>query len=193
MSETQIVKELSSLGVKLPENPYDKDQQMEHLRKIENLFSINIPHDYAEFLLHYNQVIFENYITIPSNILPELGGHILEELYGLDFLSYHMNRYSDRIPGSFIPIGECAGGDLVLIGIKENSDGKVFIWDHENELQARLMLGEKVEKDLNSYRENLHLISQTFVEFLSILEIDDDDDIELDDVEIWLDDDLLDD
>ncbi|KGX91258.1 SMI1/KNR4 family protein [Pontibacillus marinus] len=193
MSETPIINELSNLGVSISEKPFDKDQQMEHLRKIENLFSISIPDDYKEFLLLYNQVLFENYITISPKVLPELGGHILEELYGLDCLSYHMNRYSDRIPSSFIPIGECVGGDLVLIGIKEDSDGKVFIWDHENELQARLMLGEKVEADLNSYKENLHLISQTFVEFLSILEIDDNDDLELDGVEIWLDDDLLDD
>jgi len=145
----------------------------------------------------YFIMIFENYVTIPSKKSPELGGHIVEELYGItcdEGLSYYVESYSDRIPDSLIPIGDCTGGDLVLIGVKGSFDGKVFIWDHENELQARLMSGEKVEKNLNSYWGNLHLISQTFVEFLGILEVEDDnDDVDLDDVEIWLDDDLLDD
>jgi len=94
-----------------------------------------------------------------------------------------------------IPIGESPGGNLICLGVKESIISKVYLWNHENEREAKIMVGiEDASDDINSYWENIHLVSKTFLGFLSGLElINETDKIDVDDVELWLDDDLLDD
>jgi len=102
------------------------------------------------------------------------------------------------MPDCLIPIGKCPGGNLICIGVKEPVLGKVFFWYHENEALAKLMINNNPPKDINLYWDNLFLVSNTFIDFLRLLSINDKDNKEdevydVQDIELLLDDDLLND
>ena len=87
-------------------------------------------------------------------------------------LQEQMECYYKRMPESFIPVGECQGGDLICLGIKEPYLGKIYLWDHENELEGRLMVGENVyTEDINNYLDNLYFVSETLLDFIEGLQI----------------------
>jgi len=72
--------------------------------------------------------------------------------------------------------------------------GFVYLWNHEEELEAIKMITNS-EEDINNYFHNLELLNNSFMDFLNSLQInknnEEENSIDLDDVEIWLDDDLL--
>ncbi|EAB5656919.1 SMI1/KNR4 family protein, partial [Salmonella enterica subsp. enterica] len=49
-----------------------------------------------------------------------------------NLLKYY-NNYKDRIPSGFIPIAHDAGGNLIIMGLKDN-ENKIYFWDHEIEV-----------------------------------------------------------
>lgn len=198
-----IIKALLNLEVKPPDTLPDKMKNKE-LKFIEEKYKILIPNEYKEFLLNYNEVFFENEVKFKLIELSPWatleGTQIFDGFYALNSqnsISEQIDCYANRMPSSLIPIGECPGGNLICIGVKESAFGKIYFWDHENELEAKLMIGaETSTNNINLYWENLYLISETFIDFLSRLEINQrnskDEDNNVDDVELWLDDDLLD-
>jgi len=67
---------------------------------------------------------------------------------------------------------------------------------HENEYNAMLMIREaSTRRNINLYWDNLYLVADTFISFLDNLKINQDnfEEEDIENVEIWLDDDLLDD
>lgn len=177
----------------------------EQLVGIEEKYNIVFPRSYREFLKNYNGVFFEREICFtpiedPPNLTMERK-HYLDVLFGLisendeNSLDQQINDYSNRMPNNLIPIGECPGGDLICIGLKGIISGMIYFWDHENEPQAKIMTEEEFTQNMDSYWENLYLVSETFVDFIQKLEIEDDDieNDDMEDVDLWLDDDLLDD
>ena len=96
------------------------------------------------------------------------------------------------MPNSIIPIAECPGGNQLCIGIGEQNNGNVYFWDHENELEAKRMLGIDRFSEINNYWDNIFLVAQSFYDFIMCLEVMEDLESNDDDlVEIWLSDDLL--
>ena len=60
------------------------------------------------------------------------------------------------------------------MGIRGDREGKIFFWDHENEITARVMLGEKEYESVSvdDYWENVSLIAESFFDFIKSLELE---------------------
>lgn len=176
----------------------DSDSYKEKLNIIQGIekeYNIKLPESYKCFLLLCNNAFFSN------EVIFKIGNseNILNEIYSLtdnENLIEQIETFIFRMPEAIIPIGESPNGDQICIGVKEDKNGKIYLWEHENELEARKMIGEiNSDTDINSYYENLILINNSFLDFLNSLKIngkiDEGEDFEA--VEIWLDDDLLND
>lgn len=197
----QIENKLNTLNIKKQE-VFSLSSRENQIKKIETMYDINIPKDYREFLHNYDETFFENEVTYkPIETSPwttKEGTQVFEGFYGVtseNNLSDQIKGYLNRMPDCMIPIGESPGGNVICIGVRGSYIGKVYFWNHENEREAKIMAEIDVASDdINSYWENIHLVSETFLGFISGLElINETENIDLDDVELWLDDDLLDD
>lgn len=194
-NRNEIKKVLTKLGIEQAKDTSD-NLRSRIIIEIERRYALSIPNEYKEFLLSYDEVFFENEIEFkpiePSPLTTNEGKQFFDGFYGLNSLSEEIECYESRIPNSIIPIGECPGGNLICLGVKGITLGKIFFWNHENELRAKLMVGENILTDENNlYWDNLYLVSDTFIDFLNRLEISQDTfkDMDVDDVELWLDDD----
>jgi hypothetical protein len=159
-----------------------KDIRLENsakLLKIEEEYHIDIPLEYKEYLCNYKQDFFQKDVEFKLMDETLQSG---EDTLQLDvFLNLESNnnlalanfieRYSHRMPKSLIPIGSCPGGDLICIGVKNENEGKVYFWNHENELEALLLVGENSKKDIDQYWDNLYLVSHSFKEFIEQLQV----------------------
>ena len=67
--------------------------------------------------------------------------------------------YKTRIPENLLPIAHDPGGNLLCISFRGEYLGKIYFWDHENEVE------ENCIPDFN----NVYLISQNFDSFLENL------------------------
>ncbi|PCD06313.1 hypothetical protein CMV16_19260 [Peribacillus simplex] len=197
----QIENKLNALNIKKQEFTSLSSRENQ-VKKLEKMYDIYIPKDYKEFLLNYEETFFENEVTYkPIETSPwttKEGTQVFEGFYGISSennLSDQIKGYLNRMPDCMIPIGESPGGNVICIGVRGSYIGKVYFWNHENEREAKIMAGIDVASDdINSYWENIHLVSESFLGFLSGLElINETEKLEVDGVELWLDDELLDD
>jgi len=69
--------------------------------------------------------------------------------------------YDERIPADLIPIAYDAFGNNICIGWKGEREGKIYFWDHEDELDEN---GDFVQ----DYR-NVFLVANSLQEFLDSL------------------------
>lgn len=74
-------------------------------------------------------------------------------------IEWHLNMYDDRYPSSMLPIASAGGGDLILIGIKDEYQSKIFYWSHDFE----------AEESGSQYFENIEFVSNSLKEFLSMI------------------------
>lgn len=169
---------------------------------IEKKYEIIILDDYRELLLNYKDLFFDDEISfVPIENTPYTSEDTTQSfdgffhLQGDDNLEKQIECYYSRMPKSLIPIGECSGGNLICLEVKTETFGKVYFWDHENEFEGKKMAGIiSLEESIDEYWENLYLVSNSLFDFLNSLKISPDEtDIDVDDIEIWLDEDLLND
>ena len=77
---------------------------------------------------------------------------------------YHLptwiRRYRKRIPVEMIPVATDPGGNIITLGITSNLRGKVYLWDHEEEVD---------EGEVPDYR-NIYFVADSFQEFLNSLD-----------------------
>ena len=99
-----------------------------------------------------------------------LDDRVLNFFFGLfnnprleESIEWHLNIYDDRYPSSMLPIASAGGGDLILIGIKDEYQSKIFYWSHDFE----------AEESGSQYFENIEFISNSLKEFLSMLSSED--------------------
>jgi hypothetical protein len=69
--------------------------------------------------------------------------------------------YDERVPADLIPIADDAFGNNICIGWKGEREGKIYFWDHEDELDEN---GDFVQ----DYR-NVFLVANNLQEFLDNL------------------------
>jgi hypothetical protein len=60
-------------------------------------------------------------------------------MFGLDdgpngSLAENVERYRDRLPAGFMPIGLDQGGNLLTLALTGEAAGSIYFWDHEDEL-----------------------------------------------------------
>ncbi|NCG69078.1 hypothetical protein GWJ21_14475 [Bacillus coagulans] len=196
-----IVNLLTKLEVKEPKG-LDTLLRGNKLALLEQKYNISLPNEYKTFLESYDEIFFENDVSFKpiekSSLTTKDGRQYFDGFLGLeskDSIFNYIESYKERMPDSLIPIGECPGGNLICIGVKEPVLGKVFFWDHESEASAKLMIDNNPPKDINLYWDNLFLVSKTFIDFLRLLTIhnkdNEEEDYDVEDIELLLDDDLL--
>ena len=137
----------------------------EAIAEFEARRHVVLPPEYKQFLLTSNG-------GSPSPDVFEVPrwhgwGSELNYFYGihdgdrLERLDRACNTYEERIPADLIPIASDAFGNKVCIGWKGKRLGKIYFWDHEDELDEN---GDFVQ----DYR-NVFLVANSLQEFLDSL------------------------
>ena len=134
---------------------------LEDISNFEKIIKGNLPNDYKDFLMKYNGGQPQpNSFRFFSD---RNDGSSVDQFLSLgrekhsNLLNYYEN-YKDRIPSGFIPIAHDAGGNLIIMELKSNSN-RIYFWDHEFEVDD----GETPNMD------NVYYINQSFTKFINDL------------------------
>lgn len=156
---------------------------------IEDGLGVRLPEPYRIFLGTYGASMFKGaspdnpHIEFrPLKPLPpqfEGGNGLFASFYGAERHEHDMNGlrvriryYSGRMPESIIPIGDSWGSQICL-GVEGAEAGKVYFWDEQNEPQDE----DDYLEDYGEPRppeamfQNVHLIADSFEDFLRRLEV----------------------
>jgi hypothetical protein len=152
------------------------------LKKIEKKYKLSIPEPYRQFLLLYEDGAPDQDIQYPAiESIPRAGkdnllsfGAFLVAVDGSDSLEDHLKDYYERIPASILPIATDYTGNLICIGVSGAAAGKIYYWDHENELAAKIMLQMDLKgiTSIDDYWENIYLVAESFIDFIRSLQIE---------------------
>jgi hypothetical protein len=145
-------------------NPYGAISP-EEIAEFEARRGILLPAEYKVFLLKSNGGWpTPNVFEVPGwhGQASELGS-----FYGIHDgpktkrLDWACEVHDERIPADLISIAYDAGGNEICIGWKGEREGKIYFWDHEDELDEN---GDFVQ----DYR-NVFLVANSLQEFLDSL------------------------
>lgn len=134
----------------------------EAIAQFEERWGVVLPPEYKQFLLKSNG-------GWPNpNVFEVPGWHgqgsVLDAFYGIhngrksEQLDSNCKTYEDRVPADLIPIADDAGGNNICIGWEGERTGKVYFWDHEDEIDEEGCLRD-------DYR-NVFLVANSLQEFL---------------------------
>lgn len=129
------------------------------LTLLESFLECGIPREYKQFLLDYNGGEIE-----PNCFDFNTGSSSIRYFFqinskGISDWVKNYKLFKNRIPESFIPIGNDDGGNLILLGIKGEVRNKIYFWDHEFEKDD--------EKEPDYF--NLSLVADSFQGFINML------------------------
>lgn len=145
----------------------------EDIAEIEERFGQSMPTDYKHFVFRYGRSMFA---LLPKFNIDAERFYYVGVFYGNgpdEDCAYHIQSalgvYCDRMPSSFLPIGESAGGEgEICLGMKEMDYGKIFFWDRsgewadeEEEYQRQ---GKKFPEKLKY--QNVTCLANSFEQFL---------------------------
>jgi hypothetical protein len=154
------------------------------LEAIETELGVRLPDSYRYFLTTYGASGAREIVTYnPVERLPpeisESGKGYVSIFYGgtcpvgdAYSLQRRMQYFSGRIPANMIPIADDGGVSQILLGFSGKEAGKVYFWDLNNEPLDE----EDYLEDYGKPRppeamfENVHLIADSFEDFLRRLE-----------------------
>ena len=136
---------------------------IEDISNFEKIISGNLPSDYKDFLMKYNggqpqPNSFGFFSDRNDESMVDQFLSLGREKHS-NLLSYYEN-YKDRIPSDFIPIAHDAGGNLIIMELKSNSN-RIYFWDHELE-------ADEDEGEIPNM-ENVYYINQSFTKFINDL------------------------
>lgn len=144
---------------------FHKKATPEEIAILESSRKMKLPGPYKKFLLETNGGEPEpNYFDIPD--LPGQGS-LVDYFNGLGVstpygnLETALDTYRDRLPDGFIAIGADPGGNVLCLGIKMPHLGKLYYWDHHDELDKR----GRSKKDMS----NMYWLADDIYEFLDNL------------------------
>ena len=136
----------------------------DEIAKFENRRGVRLPDGYKRFLLMYNGGRPKpDAFDVPDWPHENSG---LQRFFGIhpgrDYdLEHEWEDYSDRVPGDLMPIACDSFGNVICLGIEGKRLGKIYFWDHEDELDED---GDFVK----DYR-NVYLLANSLDEFLDKL------------------------
>jgi SMI1-KNR4 cell-wall len=115
------------------ERPTDAD-----LSAFEILIHGTLPHDYKAFLKKENggrPAPKQFRFAARDGHMEDSTVHYFFALYErrVGSLKKGFERYKERIPSGYLPIGIDPFGNLILLGIAGQNPGTVYFWDHEKE------------------------------------------------------------
>lgn len=141
-------------------NPYGATTP-EAIAQFEARRGVLLPLEYRQFLLNSNG----GWPTPDVFEVPGWHGRGSElgVFYGIhEDPNYQLDRkcetFEERVPPDLIPIANDAYGNNICLGWKGKRAGKIYFWDHEDELDEN---GEFVQ----DYR-NVYLLADSLQEFL---------------------------
>ncbi len=135
--------------------------------------NLDLPSDYKDFLMKYNgaQPKGEGYgfsvdwCSEKFKKIKDWDKALLHYLFALNIddneLYKYYKMYRGRVPVETIPIGQDPGGNIILLGIRGGQYGKVYLWEHEYEVDA----------DTGPDYSNVGIVSESFTDFINNLEI----------------------
>ncbi|MBK9266108.1 MAG: SMI1/KNR4 family protein [Polyangiaceae bacterium] len=146
------------------ENPHGATSR-KAIAQFETRRGVLLPAEYKAFLLKSNG----GWPTPNVFEVPEWHGHgnAVMSFYGIhdgekvDRLEWACEVYDERIPADLIPIADDANGNAICIGWKGEREGKIYFWDHEDEIDENGCFRQ-------DYR-NVYLMANSLQEFLDNL------------------------
>lgn len=163
-----------------------KEDVYKSIDTIERIYGVDLPLEYKNFLLEYGGCfIKDNRMYQPIEITPvtpEDGFDSMGGFYGITKDAYDIESiiqtYMDILGSIVMPIADADGGDLICIGLTDKYRGKIYYWYHEE---------ETIDEE-----EQYYLIANSFEEFiLKFTSHEREENVNLNDIELFLDEDLL--
>jgi hypothetical protein len=142
-------------------NPYGATSP-EAIADFEARWSVVLPPEYKTFLLTSNggsptpgsfRVL--GWYGHGTSVMFFYGIHEAEKVDRLDLAC---KVYKERVPADLIPIAYDASDNNICIGWTGERKGKVYFWDHEDELDE--------DGDLVTDYRNVYLVANSLQEFL---------------------------
>ena len=131
---------------------------LEQIIKFQIDNNIKLPEKYKQFMLKWNGGYPEPNLF---RISDKQGTSVVNILNGIgdmyDNLEKVMEIYKNRLPNSFIPIGDDPGGNVICLGIEKPYNEAIYFWDHENESSNPEVMSNMyfLAKDIGTFLDNL--------------------------------------
>ncbi|MBK9260029.1 MAG: SMI1/KNR4 family protein [Polyangiaceae bacterium] len=139
------------------------------ITQFESRRNLSLPDEYKRFLLTSNGGRpVPDAFDVPGWAHENSG---MQAFFGVQTgNSYDLEReldvYDDRIPRDLLPIGCDSFGNIICLGIEGKRRGKIYFWDHEDELDENGLHRQDYS--------NVFLVANSFGEFLDKLTTFDD-------------------
>lgn len=145
----------------------------DEINSLEQYASLSFPDDYRSHLLHYNGgqclpngfSFLENGKVSSSNVDWFLATRS-EEWGSLKDYIETFKVDEKRMPSNLLPIAFDPGGNLICISCSGLDLGRIYFWDHENEVDYSIADDEDYS--------NIYLVSNHLTQFLDSLREDED-------------------
>ena len=167
---------------------FKKENAFKSIDTIEQIYGVNLPLEYKEFLLEYGGCFIKDdkmYQPIEiTPVTPEDGFDSIGGFYGITNDSYDIGivikNYMEVLGTDVMPIADADGGDLICLGLKGKYKDNIYYWYHE---------GETIDEDGKEY---FYLIANSFEEFIYKFTYHErEKNVNFDDIELFSDEDLL--
>ncbi|MBK9262343.1 MAG: SMI1/KNR4 family protein [Polyangiaceae bacterium] len=145
------------------DNPFGATSKDE-IEQFEKRRGIALPQEYKRFLLKSN-----GGRPVPDTFdVPGWAhdGSVIHHFHGIHWGEYYKldeecEAYQDRIPADLLPIAADVFGNAICLGWKGKRRGKIYFWDHEDELDENGLSRQDYS--------NVFLVANSLEEFLGKL------------------------
>ncbi|MCK4261363.1 MAG: SMI1/KNR4 family protein [Halanaerobiales bacterium] len=113
---------------------------LKDIKMLEDKFGVKLPREYVEFLKKYNGGIPESNILENDDVSISINVFYGIGLDAINDLIVQSEQLIDRISRECLPIARAEGGDILCLALSKEKAGKVFLWEHEKEIDKNYCL-----------------------------------------------------
>ena len=135
-----------------------KEKDIEY---IENKFGLKFPSEYRNFMIETNGgEPIENYLEFDDESAVISNFFSYETEIKSDSLEWNGDvLYKKRIPVSLFPIAD-ALNDIICIGVKDEFNGKIFLWDSAAESNEEIPDFSNIKKIADSWSDFVKMLKE---------------------------------